>query len=147
VTISGKELEMTLRNLPLRLVTGAYIAHTGWEKWHGSEEQAAGIHGMATGAYPFFTRMKSTDFLKLLSVGEMVTGGLLLAPFVPTAVAGAALTGFAGALVGMYLRTPSLHKPGSIWPTQQGIAVSKDAWMLGIGVSLLADAASRRGSR
>ena len=138
---------MRLRNLPLRLVTGAYIAHTGWEKWHGSEEQAAGVHGMATGAYPVFASMKSTDFLRLLSVGELTTGALLLAPFVPTAVAGAALTGFSGALVGMYLRTPALHKPGSIWPTQQGVAVSKDTWMLGIGLSLLVDAAFRRRSR
>jgi uncharacterized membrane protein YphA (DoxX/SURF4 family) len=138
---------MSFRNVPLRLVTGAYIAHTGWEKWHGSEEQAAGIHGMASGAYPVFAGMKSTDFLRLLSVGEMATGALLLAPFVPTAVAGAALTGFSGALVGMYLRTPALHRPGSIWPTQQGVAVSKDSWMLGIGLSLLVDAASRRRSR
>ena len=99
---------MSFRNLPLRLVTGAYIAHTGWEKWHGSEEQAAGLHGMATGAYPVFAGMKPTDFLRLLSVGELATGALLLAPFVPTAVAGAALTGFSGALVGMYpcSRTP-----------------------------------------
>jgi uncharacterized membrane protein YphA (DoxX/SURF4 family) len=138
---------MNLRNLPLRLVTGAYIAHTGWEKWHGGEEQAAGLHDMATGAYPVFASMKPTDFLRLLSVGELATGALLLAPFVPTAVAGAVLTGFSGALVGMYLRTPALHKPGSIWPTQQGVAVSKDAWMLGIGLSLLADAVSRRRSR
>lgn len=138
---------MNLRNLPLRLVTGAYIAHSGWEKWHGSEDQAAGVHGMATGAYPVFAGMKSSDFLRLLSVGELATGALLLAPFVPTAVAGAALTGFSGALVGMYLRTPALHKPGSIWPTQNGIAVSKDAWMLGIGLSLLADAATSRRSR
>jgi uncharacterized membrane protein YphA (DoxX/SURF4 family) len=138
---------MSFRNVPLRLVTGAYIAHTGWEKWHGSEEQAAGIHGMATGAYPVFAGMKSIDFLRLLSVGEMATGALLLAPFVPTAVAGAALTGFSGALVGMYLRTPALHRPGSIWPTQQGVAVSKDSWMLGIGLSLLVDAAARRRSR
>jgi len=99
---------MSFRNVPLRLVTGAYIAHTGWEKWQGGEERAAGIHGMATGAYPVFAGMKSTDFLRLLSIGEMATGALLLAPFVPTAVAGAALTGFSGALVGMYpcSRTP-----------------------------------------
>jgi hypothetical protein len=38
----------------------------------------------------------------------------------------------------MYLRTDSLHKPGSIWPTQQGTGVSKDVWMLGIGLGLLA---------
>jgi hypothetical protein len=32
-----------------------------------------------------------------------------------------------------------------VWPTQTGIAVSKDIWMLGIGLGLLADAARRRG--
>lgn len=39
----------------------------------------------------------------------------------------------------MYMRTPSLHKPGSIWPSQQGIGVSKDIWMAGIGLSFLID--------
>ena len=85
---------MKLRNVPLRLATGAYIAHTGWEKWHGDEDRAAGVHGMASGAYPFLSSIKSTDFLKALSIGEMVVGATLLAPFVPPAVAGAALTGF-----------------------------------------------------
>ena len=107
---------MKLRNVPTRLATGAYIAHTGWEKWHGDEDRAAGVHAMASGAFPFLTSMKSTDFLKTLSVGEMAVGAVLLAPFVPPAVAGAALTGFSGALVTMYLRTDGLHKPGSVWP-------------------------------
>ncbi len=139
---------MKLANVPLRLATGAYVAHTGWEKWHGDEDRAAGVHGMASGAYPFLSSVKSTDFLKALSVGEMVVGAALLAPFVPPAVAGAALTGFSGALVTMYLRTDSLHKPGSIWPTPQGIGVSKDVWMLGIGLGLLADGlrSGRQGS-
>jgi hypothetical protein len=61
----------------------------------------------------------------------MTTGVLLLVPFVPQAFAGAALTGFSSCLLGMYLRTPALHKPGSVWPTPQGVAVSKDVWMLG----------------
>jgi hypothetical protein len=38
----------------------------------------------------------------------------------------------------MYLRTPALHKPGSVWPTQAGTAVGKDVWMLGIGLGLVA---------
>ena len=46
---------------------------------------------MASGAYPFLSSIKSTDFLKALSIGEMVVGATLLAPFVPPAVAGAAL--------------------------------------------------------
>jgi hypothetical protein len=32
-----------------------------------------------------------------------------------------------------------MHEPGSIWPTPQGIAISKDAWMLGIGLGLIVD--------
>jgi hypothetical protein len=54
------------------------------------------------------------------------------------------LTGFSGSLVAMYLRTPSLRKPASIWPSPQGIAVSKDIWMLGIGLGLLIDGAGER---
>jgi uncharacterized membrane protein YphA (DoxX/SURF4 family) len=130
---------MKLRNLPTRLVTGAYIVHTGWEKWHGDEDRAAGIHGMAAAAFPAFNSMKATDFLKTLSVGEMAVGAALLTPFIPTALAGAALTGFSGALVTMYLRTDGLHRPGSVWPSAQGTAVSKDSWLLAIGLGLMVD--------
>ncbi len=133
---------MRLRTVPTRVATGAFIFHTGWEKWHGGEEQAAAIHGMASGAFPVFATMKPAQFLKLLAVGEMAVGAALLTPLVPPALAGAALTGFSGALVAMYLRTDGLHKPGSIWPTQQGTAVSKDVWMLGIGLGLVADGLS-----
>src|ERR1700712_4423557 len=136
---------MKLRNAPLRLATGAYILHSGIEKWSGGEQQAQGVHGMAAGAFPFLQRVKPTLFLKSLSAGEVAVGTVLLAPVVPSAVAGAALTGFSGALLTMYLRTPALHKPGSIWPTQNGIGVSKDVWMLGIGLGLLTAAAGRSG--
>jgi hypothetical protein len=37
----------------------------------------------------------------------------------------------------MYVRTPALRKPGSIWPSQAGTAVSKDSWMLAIGIALM----------
>jgi uncharacterized membrane protein YphA (DoxX/SURF4 family) len=130
---------MKLRNVPTRLAAGAYILHAGWEKWHGDEERAAGVHGMAAHALPVFKNMKSTDFLRMLSVGELALGAALLTPFVPTVLAGAGLTAFSGALVATYLRTDGLHKPGSVWPTAQGIGVSKDVWMLGMGLGLLAE--------
>jgi uncharacterized membrane protein YphA (DoxX/SURF4 family) len=129
---------MKLRNLPTRLATGAFIAHTGWEKLHTDEQQAKDLHGMAAGAYPFLGPVPAPTFVRALSIGELTTGALLLAPFVSPVVAGAALTVFSGGLVTMYLRTPTLHKPGSVWPTRQGIAVSKDVWMLGIGLGLVA---------
>jgi uncharacterized membrane protein YphA (DoxX/SURF4 family) len=135
---------MKLRNVPTRLAAGAYILHAGLEKWSGGPETAAGIHGMASGAFPVFANLKPTDFLKALSVGEIALGTALLAPVVPPAVAGAALTGFAGSLLALYLRTDALHKPGSIWPSQAGVGVSKDVWMLGIGVGLLADGLTSR---
>ncbi len=102
---------------------------------------------MAAGAFGFLESIPPERFLKLLAAGEIVTGALLLAPFVPNAVAGAALTGFSGSLLAMYARTPALHKPGSVWPSPAGIAVSKDVWMLGIGLGLVADAAKRIGAR
>lgn len=138
---------MKLRNVPTRLATGAFVLHSGVEKWSGGPEQAQGIHGMAAGAFPVLKDLKPTDFLKTLSAGEMAIGAALLAPVVPPVVAGAALTGFSGALLALYLRTPALHKPGSIWPTQQGIGVSKDVWMFGIGLGLLAGAVSDRRSQ
>lgn len=132
-------MRFALRDVPTRVATGAFIAHSGWDKWHGGERQAAGVHGMASAAYPFLKDIAPARFLKLLSVAELAIGAALLTPIVSNRVAGAALTGFAGGLLGMYLRTPALHKPGSVWPQPAGIAVSKDVWMLGIGLGLLAD--------
>jgi hypothetical protein len=134
-------MRLAVRDIPTRLATGAYVLHAGLEKWNSSPEQAAGIHGMASGAYPFLKKLKPATFLKVLSAAEIATGTVLLLPMVPNRLAGAALTAFSGGLVTMYLRTPPLHKPGSVWPTQTGIAVSKDVWMLGIGLGLLTESA------
>jgi len=133
-----------LRNIPPRLATGGYILHTGLEKWNGTEERAKGVHAMAAGAFPFLAKVPPATFLKALSAAEVGVGAALLIPVVPNKVAGAALTAFAGGLVTMYLRTPSLHQEGSVWPTQAGTGVSKDVWMLGIGLGLLADGAFDR---
>lgn len=130
-------LRLAARDVPGRLATGAYILHAGWGKLIGTPEQAAGVHGMAAGAYPFLGKVPPTNFLRLLGAGEIATGAALLNPLVSSRVAGTALTGFSGALLTMYLRTPALHKPRSIWPSPAGTAVSKDVWMFGIGLGLL----------
>ena len=67
----------------------------------------------------------------MLSTSEIAVGAILLTPFVPTAVAGATLTAFSGGLLGLYLRTPGMRKPGSLAPTEQGLAIAKDSWLLG----------------
>ena len=133
-------LPVKARDLPGRVTTGAYILHSGLDKWRADEARATALHGMASGAFPVLNRIPPTRFLRLLAASEIVIGTALLTPIVPNALAGAALTGFSGSLVTMYARTPALRKPGSIWPSQAGIAVSKDIWMLGIGLGLVADA-------
>ena len=139
-------LRFPARDIPIRLATGAYITHSGLEKWRGSAEQAEALHGTAANAFPLLGPIPPARFLRMLAAGELVTGTLLLNPLVPNGVAGTALTAFSGGLVAMYVRTPAMHRPGSIWPTRTGIGVSKDVWMLGIGLSLLAASFRRRGT-
>jgi uncharacterized membrane protein YphA (DoxX/SURF4 family) len=126
------------RDLPGRVAAGGYILHAGLEKWHADEARAKGLHKAASGAFPVLERIPPERFTRLLAASEIAIGSALLVPVVPSLVAGAALTGFSGSLLTMYLRTPALHKPGSVWPTQSGTAVSKDVWMLGIGLGLVA---------
>jgi uncharacterized membrane protein YphA (DoxX/SURF4 family) len=133
-----------LRDFPTRLATGVYILHSGWGKRNVDDETAAMLHGLAVGAYPFLKDMEPGRFVAALSKAEMAVGALLLLPIVPSRLAGLLLTGFAGGLVGMYLRNPALHQPGSIWPTEAGAAIFKDPWMLGIGVGMLVAKRPRR---
>jgi hypothetical protein len=137
-------LPIKAREIPTRLATGAFILNSGLGKRKVDAEHAAGLHGFAKGTYPFLAAQEPEAFVRKLSTGEIALGALLLAPVVPTVVAGAALTGFSAGLLGMYLKTPGMRKPGSIWPTQQGTAISKDVWMLGIGVGLVVDALARK---
>ena len=133
-----------LRRAPGRLATGAFILNSGLGKLNGTEDTAKAVHGMAAGAYPPLARIPPTTFLKLLAVGELTIGGALLTPVVPPAAAGAALSGFAGSLLGMWWRTPGMHPAGSVRPTQAGVPIAKDVWMLAIGVGLVVDAVLSR---
>lgn len=130
---------MRLAHLPIRVTTGLLILDSGLNKRDADEETAAGLHGMAVGAYPFLGDIEPQDFVRMLSRAEIALGIALVLPFVPTFVVALALAGFSGGLVGMYLRTPSLHKEGSIRPNSGGLAVAKDVWMLGGAVSMILD--------
>jgi hypothetical protein len=133
-----------LRRLPLRLTAGAYILNSGLSKRRPDDSTAAALHGMAAGTYPFLREMKAGQFVRILSTAEIGLGAALLVPVVPAALAGAGLLAFSAGLVGLYLRTPGMREPGSLRPTQQGIALAKDVWLTGIGASLLADGLDER---
>jgi uncharacterized membrane protein YphA (DoxX/SURF4 family) len=128
------------RRLPGRLSAGAFILNAGLGKWNADEETAARLHGMASGTYPFLAKLKPRDFARLLSAGEIAVGSALLLPVVPAAVAGAGLVTFSAGLLGLYARTEGMRKEDGVRPTQQGTALAKDVWMLGIGLGLIADA-------
>ena len=83
--------------------------------------------------------MPPEQFARFLSRGEIALGAALLVPFVPSALVGAALVGFSAGLVRLYLKTPGMTQPHSIRPTQEGIGLAKDVWLLGAGLTLLLD--------
>jgi hypothetical protein len=83
----------------------------------------------------------------MLSAAEIALGAALLTPFVPSGIAGAGLLGFAGGLGGLYWRTPGLHEEGSLRPTEHGIPIAKDSWMIAIGAALVLDALTPRRKR
>ena len=141
-------LPITPAEIAPRVATGAFILNSGLGKRGADEGTAAGLHGFAAGTYPFLKDVPPATFAKVLSTAEISVGALLLTPFVPTAVAGAALTGFSSGLLGLYLRTPGMTKPGrSVAPTQEGLPIAKDVWMLGIGIGLLTQGILDRQSR
>jgi uncharacterized membrane protein YphA (DoxX/SURF4 family) len=137
-------LSAKARRLPGRLVTGAFILNAGLGKWNADEETAAMLHGTAAAVYPFLAKVKPQDFARMLAAGEIALGSALLLPVVPPAVAGAGLAAFSGGLLGLYARIEGMRKEDGIRPTQQGTALAKDVWMLGIGVQLVVDALTDR---
>jgi hypothetical protein len=130
-------LPITLSEIGPRLSAGAFILNSGLGKRGADADAAAGLHGFAAGTYPFLKGIEPEQFAKGLAATEIGIGAALLTPFVPTAFAGLLLTGFSGGLLGLYLNTPGMRKEGSLAPTEQGLAVAKDVWLLGIGVGLL----------
>jgi hypothetical protein len=128
-----------LWHVPVRLATGAFILNSGLNKLRSDDEEMhKSLHGMASTAYPQFENVDSKTFTKLLGVGETALGGALLAPFVSPGLAGAALTAFSGGLLGLYFKLPGMTEDG-IRPSQQGMALAKDSWMLAIGLALMLD--------
>jgi hypothetical protein len=135
---------MKLRRLPLRVATGVYILNSGISKWNADEATASQLHGFAATAYPQVKQIRPEQFARVLAVSEIAVGAALLTPFIPPALAGAALTAFSSGLVGLYLRIPGMRQEGSLRPTQDGIPIAKDAWLVGIGLSLVLDGLSER---
>lgn len=138
--LGGKKAEYQVvdwASYPARLLPGLFFINSGIGKAGADEETAKGLQAFA-GTVPFTDKFEPTTFAKLLSTSEIGIGSALALPFVPNRVAGAALTGFSAGLITMYLRTPGMTLDNSkIRPSENGLALAKDFWLLGIGLSLL----------
>jgi hypothetical protein len=134
---------MKLSHIPLRLATGAFILNAGYSKRNLDKDSAARMQGMGAKVYPQLARMEPETFGKLLSYAEMTLGATLLAPFVPSRLAGLGLGLFSGSLLTMYRRIPEMTLEDGIRPSQQGTVLAKDVWMFGIALALILD---RKGS-
>lgn len=133
-------LPFKIWHLPPRLATGAYILNSGLSKRRADQETASHVHGMAAATYPFLEKMDARFFTRVLAMGEIALGGALLFPVVPTALAGVGLTGFSAGLIGLYLRTPGMRQEGTLRPTQEGMGLAKDVWMLGLAFGFVLEA-------
>ncbi|MDT7772802.1 MAG: hypothetical protein QOC67_1726 [Pseudonocardiales bacterium] len=134
---------LKIHHWPSRLAVGAIVLDSGLGKRAADEQAAARLHSFASSAYPLMKRLDARTFTKLVAYGEVTLGAALLLPFVPAGVAGVGLTAFSAGLLGMYLRTPGMRQKGSLRPTEQGLALAQDAWMLGIGLGFIVEELSR----
>ncbi|WP_226984323.1 hypothetical protein [Brevibacterium aurantiacum] len=128
---------MRLDTALLRAVPGAFILNSGIGKLGLDEESAAGLQQMAANGVPFVEEMTPAQFGKFLSYGEIAVGAALLLPFVPTRLAGAALTTFSAGLVANYFSIDSMTQDDGIRPSEDGTAVAKDTWLAAIGLALM----------
>jgi hypothetical protein len=134
-----------LHQLPGRVATGAFILSSGLDKRAPDDQTVHGLYGFATSVYPFLKRVDAPTFVRGVAAAEIGIGAALLAPFVSTAVAGAALTGFSAGLLGLYLKTPAMRRgEGDLRPSPDGLALAKDVWMLGSGLTMIVDGLRRK---
>ena len=112
-------LPITLSELPARISAGAFILNSGLGKRGADEGTAAGLHGFAAGTYPFLKSVPPQQFVQGLATAEIVLGAALLTPFVPTVVAGAALTAFSGGCSGSTCRPPACGRRAAWRPRRK----------------------------
>ena len=128
---------MKLWHVPLRLASGAFVLDQGLSKRSVEEDRAQGLLGMATTAVPQLQSMEPKQFVNVLSNSEIALGSALLIPLVPAWLAGAGLTAFAANLMRLYLKAPGMRQEGSLRPSERGMGIAKDSWLLAMGLALV----------
>lgn len=126
-----------LTSAALRVIPGAFILNSGLGKIGMPAEASEGMQEFAASGVPPVKEIPAEKFGTTLGWSEAALGGALLAPFVPNALAGAGLTAFSAGLLSLYFADPDNREEDGIRPTEQGLPLAKDSWLLAIGVALV----------
>ena len=128
---------MRMSNTILRGVPGAYLVQSGYGKLSMDAEAAKGLQQFAATGVPQFAEWDAKTFATFVAGSEIAIGGALLTPFVSKRLAGAGLLAFSAGLLSMYFRNPEMTQEDGIRPSEQGIQLSKDAFLAAIGAALM----------
>ncbi|WP_029090444.1 hypothetical protein [Brevibacterium album] len=138
-------MSRSLTTAILRGASGVTILNAGVDKLGLSESSAAYLQSMAAKGFPALEKLDAEQFGKLLAAAEVAVGATLLAPFIPTRLAGLALGGFSAGMLTMYFRTEEFTKSDRLRPKGEGVAVSHNVWLAAIAAVLIIKGGSPRG--
>jgi hypothetical protein len=128
---------MSLSNAILRGVSGAYLLQSGYGKLGLPVEAAEGIQGFAETGIPQVAKLDADTFGKFVAYSELGIGGALIAPFIPSRLAGLGLGVFSAGLLSIYFRNPAMTKEDGIRPSEAGTGLSKDLFLAAIASALV----------
>ncbi|WP_104168820.1 hypothetical protein [Arthrobacter sp. SX1312] len=128
-----------ITHIPLRLATGAYILNSGLGKTALDDGTAAYLQSAASRAFPQVSQFEAQQFATFLAASEITIGSALLAPFIPSRLAGLALLAFSAGMLTMYFTTPEMTMEDGVRPSPEGVALAKDSWLTGIALALILD--------
>lgn len=122
----------------LRLPVGLFVVNSGINKLGLKGEGAEGLQGMAATGIPAVNELDADTLAKAIAYSEIGIGSALIAPFIPNRLAGLALTTFGSGLLTMYLGNDENTEDDGIRPSQKGLPLAKDSWLVAIGAALMA---------
>ncbi|MCT1733906.1 MULTISPECIES: hypothetical protein [Kocuria] len=128
---------MRISNAILRGVPGAFLLQSGYGKLGMDAESAEGLKQFASTGVPQFADWDSQTFTTFIAGTELALGTALLTPFVSKRLAGAGLLAFSAGLLSMYFRNSDMTQEDGIRPSEQGLTLSKDAFLAAIGAALV----------
>ncbi|WKD58488.1 hypothetical protein [Corynebacterium caspium] len=120
----------------LRGPIGAFILNSGIGKMGLKGEAAEGLQNFAATGVPAMKKMSPDTFAKFISGSEIGIGAALLCPLVPNKLAGVALATFGSGLLTMYFKNEGMTEKDGIRPTQDGMTLAKDSWLVAAGLAL-----------